>query len=285
GEEEDDYEEEEDDDDGFDWEAAKHIFVLSSAGKPVFSLSGDEQQLSTLMGLIQALLSLCTDCDSGDELESISAGGRRFVFLKRGNLVLVAVSSSSRPLSSSDIDSDGNGEGDAGEEEEEKEEEGGEEPECESFMRLQLEYLYASILFLLTSKFQGMFTRTPGYDLRGLLDGADTSLRGVVQLAEPSRGRGRMLAGGVETVWMDPTIRSRVAKALLSAQAASATSGALYAIWLCGEKLVSLAQPRAPSHRLTSRDLLLLVNFVATQPALRNGESWTPVCFPRFQET
>ncbi|CAM9651735.1 unnamed protein product, partial [Scytosiphon promiscuus] len=279
-------EEEEDDDDGdgFDWGAAKHIFVLSSAGKPVFSLSGDEQQLSTLMGLIQALLSLCTDCDSGDELESISAGSRRFVFLKRGNLVLVAVSSPSTSRASN-AGSDGDSGGGAEEEEEEEEGEGGEEPECESFMRLQLEYLYASILFLLTSKFQGMFSRTPGYDLRGLLDGADTSLRGIVQLAEPRRGRGRMLAGGVETVWMDPAIRSRVAKALQSAQAVSATSGALYAIWLCGEKLVSLAQPRAPSHRLTSRDLLLLVNFVATQPALRNGESWTPVCFPRFQET
>lgn len=97
------------------------------------------------------------------------------------------------------------------------------------------------------------------------------------------RGRGRMLAGGVETVWMDPAIRKRVARALQSAQAAAAPS-ALYAIWLSGEKLVSLAQPRAPSHRLHSRDLLLLVNFVATQPALRNAESWTPVCFPRFQE-
>lgn len=135
--------EEEDDGDGFDWAAAKHIFVLSSAGKPVFSLSGDEQQLSTLMGMIQALLSLCADCDGGDELESISAGGRRFVFLKRGNLVLVAVSSSSPPFLGSDSDAD---------EEEEGEEAGGEEPECESFMRLQLEYLYASILFLLTSK-------------------------------------------------------------------------------------------------------------------------------------
>lgn len=82
---------------------------------------------------------------------------------------------------------------------------------------------------------------------------------------------------------MDPAIRARVARALQAAQAAAAP-GALYAIWLCGEELVSLAQPRDPSHRLDSRDLLLLVNFVATQPALRNAESWTPVCFPRFQE-
>lgn len=128
-----------------------------------------------------------------------------------------------------------------------------------------------------------MFRRSPGYDLRGLLGGADSSLKGVIELAEPSRGRGRMLAGGVETVWMDPAVRARVTSALQAVQAAAAQS-ALYAIWLCGEELVALAQPRAPSHRLHSQDLLLLVNFVATQPALRNAESWTPVCFPRFQD-
>lgn len=139
-------EEEEGGEDEFQWGAAKHIFVLSSAGKPVFSLSGDEQRLSPLMGLIQALLSLCADCDSGDEVESISAGSRRFVFLKRGNLVLVAVSSAETGMLA-----EGSGE----EDEEEEVEEGGqgkEDLECESFMRLQLEYLYASILFLLTSK-------------------------------------------------------------------------------------------------------------------------------------
>lgn len=137
GEEDGDEDDDDDDnDDEFEWGAAKHIFVLSSAGKPVFSLLGDEQRLSTLMGLIQALLSLCADCDDGDEIESISAGSRRFVFLKRGNLVLVAVSSSEAGML--DDDCGVKGEKDA--------------PECESFLRLQLEYLYASILFLLTSK-------------------------------------------------------------------------------------------------------------------------------------
>ncbi|CAM9350774.1 unnamed protein product, partial [Laminaria digitata] len=266
-------------DDDFAWGAPKHIFVLSSAGKPVFSLSGDEQHLATLTGLIQGLLSLCEDCD-GDEMESISAGSRKFVFLKRGDLVLVAVSSPSASGAKLVDDGGGGGREGGGEEGEGEETEA---PECESFLRLQLEYMYASILFLLTSKVQEILRRSPGYDLRGLLGGADTSLRGAIDLSEPCRGRGRMLAGGVETVWMDPSIRTKVSRDLQTAQAAAAPS-ALYALWLCGEKLVSLAQPKEPSHRLDSRDLLLLVNFVATQPALRNAESWTPVCFPRFQE-
>lgn len=146
----------------FAWGAPKHIFVLSSAGKPVFSLLGDEQKLSTLMGFIQGLLSLCADCDDGDEIESVCAGSRRFVFLRRGDLVLVAVSSSSSSTLPSPPSDDGSCErGDnTGGDENHREVINGvarggpgvEEPECESFLRLQLEYMYASILFLLTSK-------------------------------------------------------------------------------------------------------------------------------------
>lgn len=133
--------------DDFAWDAPKHVFVLSSAGKPVFSLSGDEQQLSTLMGLIQGLLALCVDC--GDEMESISAGNRRFVFLRRGDLVLVAISCSvtTRPAASAPAESFDRGD-DGGRA---RCQEGtGKEPE--TFLRLQLEYMYSSVLFLLTGK-------------------------------------------------------------------------------------------------------------------------------------
>ncbi|CAM9781038.1 unnamed protein product [Choristocarpus tenellus] len=245
-------EEEEEKKEDFDW-STDHVFVLSSAGKPIFSLNGDEQCLSTLMGLVQGILSLSADC--GEEMESISAiGGRLFVFLRRQDLILVAVGSS---------DDEGGG--------------------CEAFLRLQLEYMYANILFLLTSKMHSMFKTSPGFDLRGLLGGADMSLRGLMDLSRTGRGRGRLLAGGVETVWMEPGMRSRVAAALSVAR--SRVSGTLYALWLCGEELVAMAQPKQPpEHQLRSQDVLLLVNFVATQSALRRAESWTPVCLPRFHE-
>lgn len=130
---------------GFAWGAPKHAFVLSSAGKPVFSLVGDEQRLSTLMGLIQGLLSLCTDC--GDDLESISAYNRRFVFLRRGELILVAVSSwSDWSSEDSHVERDCRSDG---------------AQESETFLRLQLEYLYASIIFLLTTKVRRSLSPDP----------------------------------------------------------------------------------------------------------------------------
>lgn len=181
---------EEDNRDRFHWDAPKHIFVLSTAGKPVFSLSGDEQSLSTLMGLIQGLLSLCIDCgDEGgdDEMESISTANRQFVFLRRGDLVLVAVSSSTCFYREEDgtrrnaLGGDGDG-GAAGAgagagagamngaRHESGRGDNGEsgcgsrvggcfvDQESETFLRLQLEYMYASIVFLLTSKVRGEST-------------------------------------------------------------------------------------------------------------------------------
>jgi len=58
----------------------KHIFVLSSAGKPIFSRHGDEQQLAPLMGVIQAIISFSQEAASGsvgDVIRSIQTGKRR----------------------------------------------------------------------------------------------------------------------------------------------------------------------------------------------------------------
>lgn len=97
---------------------AKHVLVLSNAGKPIFSRHGDEQRLAPLMGMVQAIISLTAVGDSGEEgsdgggdcVRSITtAGGRKFVFLARGELYLLAVARTGEP---------------------------------EPYLKLQLEYLY-----------------------------------------------------------------------------------------------------------------------------------------------
>lgn len=69
-----------------------HVFVLSNAGKPIFSLHGDEDKLATLFGVIQALVSFVQT--GQDAITSINAKGVRFVFLEKDNLIFVAVSRS-----------------------------------------------------------------------------------------------------------------------------------------------------------------------------------------------
>lgn len=64
----------------------KHVFVLSSAGKPIYSRYGDEQSLAPYMGVIQAIISFSQSTsygsrDSEDLIRSIRAGKKRYIHL------------------------------------------------------------------------------------------------------------------------------------------------------------------------------------------------------------
>lgn len=74
-----------------DWlNKQEHVFILSMAGKPIYSLHGNEDKLATLFGVMQALVSVVQA--NQDTIMSIQARGIRFVFLVKTQLILVAVS-------------------------------------------------------------------------------------------------------------------------------------------------------------------------------------------------
>ena len=68
----------------------KHIFILSEAGKPIYSQYGDEDELASLMAVMQAMVSYVLDM--GDNLKTFQIEGNLIVFLTKGPLILVAVS-------------------------------------------------------------------------------------------------------------------------------------------------------------------------------------------------
>lgn len=68
----------------------EHVFILSTAGKPIYSLHGSEDKLATLFGVMQALVSVFQS--NQDTLMSIHAIGIQFVYLVRQPLILVAAS-------------------------------------------------------------------------------------------------------------------------------------------------------------------------------------------------
>lgn len=71
-----------------------HVFILSTAGKPIYNLHGDEEKLNTLFGLLQALVSVVQTDD--DCIRSITAKNTKFVFLVKSPLILVGVNKSNR---------------------------------------------------------------------------------------------------------------------------------------------------------------------------------------------
>ena len=68
----------------------QHVFILSSAGKPIYALHGNEDKLATLFGVMQALVSVVQA--QQDTIKSIHAMGIKFVFLVKSPLILVAIS-------------------------------------------------------------------------------------------------------------------------------------------------------------------------------------------------
>jgi len=117
----------------------KHFFILSSAGKPIYSRYGDESKLSSLMGVIQAIISFYST--NNDEINCINTATHKIVFLLKNPLYLVCVSQTS---------------------------------ESEEHLRLQLLYLYNQVLFSLTSvQLTKIFHDRVNFDLRNLLVGTE----------------------------------------------------------------------------------------------------------------
>eukprot|EP00761_Pharyngomonas_kirbyi_P013157 gb/GECH01013184.1/.p1 GENE.gb/GECH01013184.1/~~gb/GECH01013184.1/.p1 ORF type:complete len:1092 (+),score=267.62 gb/GECH01013184.1/:1-3276(+) len=123
----------------------KHIFILSSAGKPVFSRYGDENMQSTLMGLLQAIVSFVQD--SQDTVRCMYAGDHKFVFLLKGSLYFVAVASTTEPT---------------------------------RYLADQLDFIHSLILSLLTDAYEAAFQRKSSYDLRNLLGGTDACIHNLI---------------------------------------------------------------------------------------------------------
>lgn len=119
----------------------KHIFILTSAGKPVFSRHGDEQELVTTFGLLQAIISIVQD--SGDQLKCIRSKRRTIVYFLRNSLYFVSISSTS---------------------------------ELEAVLSCQLEFMYSQILLVLTARVHDVLENNSSRDIRDLLGPESTRI-------------------------------------------------------------------------------------------------------------
>ncbi|XP_061543144.1 vacuolar fusion protein MON1 homolog A [Phycodurus eques] len=117
----------------------KHMFVLSEAGKPIYTRYGTEEALSSTMGVMMALVSFVEA--KNNIIRSIHADGCKVVFLTKSPLVLVGVSRT-----------------------------------CQSDKELlrELQYVYYQIVSLLTlTQLNHIFQHKQNYDLRRLLAGSE----------------------------------------------------------------------------------------------------------------
>ncbi|KXS14120.1 DUF254-domain-containing protein [Gonapodya prolifera JEL478] len=224
----------------------KHFFILSSAGKPIYTRYGDESKLSSFMGVVQAVVSFFAEEEDG--IRSIHTPTHTFVFLFRWPLYFLCVSST---------------------------------PESPAQLRDQLRTYHTQILSVITNaQLQRIFSQRASYDIRHLLSGTEIFLD---NLPKSFHTTANYLLNAVPTLRMNPQLRAQLASIMASTSTIAPRPKALmYALLVANGKLVTLVRPR--DHSLHPADLHLLLNMLSSSPAFRHGkvESWTPVCLPRF---
>ena len=185
----------------------KHIFILSSAGKPIFSRYGDESKMAPLAGVLQALISFVRD--TGDHIRHVRAGAHRMVFVTRGSLYLVGVSSSGDSV---------------------------------PYIARQLHFLHSQIISILTAKVEMIFQKNASFDLRGLLGGTDRVLRTLIR---EGSGEPTMLLQATPCLRMPAATRAELGRLL----AATRPTALLFGVLLSRGFLVQLLHlKRTPLH-------------------------------------
>lgn len=221
----------------------KHVFVLSEAGKPIYSRYGSEEALSSFMGVMMALVSFVQS--GGNVIRSVYSEEHTVVFLQKGPLVLVSVSSTRQP---------------------------------EIQLRAELLYLYHQILSMLTrASISHIFQQKKNYDLRRLLAGSEKILDGLLDLLDSDPG---FLLGAVRCLPLASSLRDSLSQILQKAT----TPNLVFSILVAQNRLVTIVQEKTviEESRLDPADVHLLLNLVGASSAFRAGEIWTPICLPVF---
>ncbi|GAA6039406.1 hypothetical protein JCM8097_002841 [Rhodosporidiobolus ruineniae] len=274
----------------------RRYFVLSTAGKLVWTSDQAEEAATGLVGVMQAIVSIFAD--EGDKIRYVQAGPTRIAFLLKPPLYLVVVS---------------NGWG-----------------EPESVLRSHLDHLYLQVLSVVTlAQLQALFQRRSNADLRQLLAGTEPFFSTLTTSLQSSALALQVLTSSIEVYRVEPKVRDRVAECLSGEVGREVVRDLdlLYVLVLAHGRLVTLLRPK--KHSIHPTDLHLLLSTIystsptpspaapsdsptalspAPSPALDpsaaplttdqppkkpprrrtapltspSSESWFPICLPRF---
>lgn len=228
----------------------KHVFIMSSAGKPIYCRYGDESRLADFIGVLSGLVSFVSDRE-GDQIQSITTSTPRsgaaaltIVFKMVGPIWLVMASRSG---------------------------------ESQAVLSMQLQAVHSQIISILTGSVQKILTQKPQFDIRNLLVGTDKCFDSLCGWMNSSAA---FLLNCVHGLRLSSSLRLAIGNTLLQ----SRRGDLFYAIMLARGQLVQLLRPR--SFILYPPDLHLIINFVTSSDAsFRTSEAqWTPICLPMFND-
>lgn len=227
---------------------AKQFFILSSAGKPIYSMSSDldhnDENFINYNGIIQTIVS--SFIISGSELRSFVTNYSRFTILNQSPIILLAISQ----IGESEMD-----------------------------LLNQLDLLYSFLLSALSKPhIMRSFQNKEGFDLRKHLGRADLS--GLDSLTkEIINFNPGILIGALQCIKLKRSIRDKSRQIMLNKRSKNLLYGMLVAP---GGKLINVLRPK--SHTLHTTDLQILFSIVFNQSKnySEDEELWLPICLPKF---
>ncbi|KAF7264210.1 hypothetical protein GWI33_000470, partial [Rhynchophorus ferrugineus] len=220
----------------------KHIFVLSSAGKPIYSRYGNEDKLAWLFGVMQALVSNIQSMD--DTLKSIHAGDTLFVFMNKKPLILVAVSKTGESVTQ---------------------------------LTMQLNYVFNQITSMLTlTRLNKIYEHRQNYDLRRLLAGGERLIDHLLDFCETEPA---FVLSAVQCLPLASSVRDSISSAIIGA--CSKIKNLVFAILLGNNRLITLVRMKKYCLHPADLHLIFnLVQ--STESLKYSQHHWTPFCLPRF---
>ncbi|CAL8125467.1 unnamed protein product [Orchesella dallaii] len=230
------------------WRSHKHhVFILSEAGKPIYSRHGNEEKMVTFFGLLQALVSFVQS--DGDTIRGVKVGETSIVFLVKSPLILVCVSQMSESIS-----------------------------QIES----HLTYFHNQILSILTAKqLQTIFEKRKNYDLRRLLSGSERLLNNLAGLIEVDPS---FVLGAVRCLPLANTVRDSISQTITTVLNKHKPSvSVVFALLVTNCQLVSIV--RMKKVFMHPMDLHIILNLIDSSESFKTVDSWVPICLPRFDSS
>lgn len=226
-----------------------HVFILSAAGKPIYTLHGNEDKLATLFGVMQAIVSV-VQSDDDDNLTAIHADGVTFVFLVKAPLILVAVSRTKKSV-----------------------------PQ----LQMLLHDVFNQIVSTLTlSTLTKVYENRKNFDLRRLLSGSERLIHHLLLTDVKTKGISNntfiFLTHSIRILPMQCNVRDNIVSAIQNN--CSKIKNLVFAIMIAKSKLICLV--RMKKYVIHPADLRIIFNLIDSTENFKYSESWTPICLPKF---
>lgn len=243
----------------------QHFFILSSAGKPIYSMHGSNELFLVYSGIIQTIVSFFKYSNSGEEsIKMIESNDSRtgkpikFVFLDKSPIILMTI-----------IKND-------------------ESTQIE--LEQQLDFIYSFLISTLSKPYiEKIFTKYANFDLRNLLGKTDIqTLDSICEDLSNNLNISQILSG-LQCLRMHSSVRSRLYNKLFSFKSQNFLYGLVIGP---NEKLISIIKPRR--HTLHTSDLMILFEMIYNTNTFKakndsgdlkfitNETFWVPICLPKF---